>query len=338
MTARPSFLAALGAAAFLLSACSGEGAAPSGTDAGTETGTETGSEAADSPATPAATGPEAAAAQAPSPGDVIADYLPWDPDGDEVQTTESGLQYIVLSRGPEGAPSPTDRDRVTVRYEGRVARSGTTFDSAYERGQSATFPVSGVIRGWVEGLQLMSEGDSFLFYIPNDLAYGNQSRGPVIQAGDDLVFRVDLEKVLPAPEPREVSTEAWDTYTPWDSSREGIQTTESGLEYVVIAEGDSDKASPSGTDRVVVFYEGRLDATGEVFDSAYRRGQAAMFPANGLIPGWVEALQMMKPGDRWLLHIPAELAYGAQGTPGGEIPPDSDLNFEVELMDVLKVQ
>ncbi len=273
-----------------------------------------------------------------TPGAVIDDYLPWDATDEAVQTTESGLQYIILEDGPEGAPSPTDRDRVTVMYEGRVARSGEKFDSSYDRGSPATFPVSGVIRGWVEGLQLMSEGDSYLFHIPNALAYGNQSRGPVIAAGDDLVFRVDLQKVMPAPAPRAVNTEAWETYTPWDSAREGVVTTESGLEYVVLESGDADKASPTGSDRVVVFYEGRLDATGEVFDSAYKRGEAAIFPARGLIPGWVEALQLMKPGDHWLLHIPAELAYGQTGTPGGEIPPGSDLNFEIELMDVLSTQ
>lgn len=325
MIARPSLLAALGAAALLLAACSGEPVQP-------------GTEAATPPAETAAAASPASAPAAASPGDVIADYLPWDAASDAVQTTESGLQYIVLKDGPAEGRTPTDRDRVSVMYEGRIASSGETFDSAYERGSAATFPVSGVIRGWVEGLQLMSEGDEYLFYIPNALAYGNEARGPVIKAGDDLVFKVDLLEVIPAPAPREITAEAWSTYTPWDSSRDGIRTTESGLEYVVITEGDTTKPSPKGSDRVVVYYEGRLDATGAVFDSAYKRGEAAIFPASGLIPGWVEALQLMHPGDRWLLHIPSELAYGETGTPGGEIPPGSDLNFEVELMDVLSVQ
>ncbi|MCI4643418.1 MAG: FKBP-type peptidyl-prolyl cis-trans isomerase [Hyphomonadaceae bacterium] len=87
-----------------------------------------------------------------------------------------------------------------------------------------------------------------------------------------------------------------------------------------------------------MFYEGRLDATGDVFDSAYARNQPALFPAGGLIPGWVEALSLMKRGERWMIHVPSELAYGEEGTPDGVIPPESDLNFEVELMDVLPVQ
>ncbi|MEM7767473.1 MAG: FKBP-type peptidyl-prolyl cis-trans isomerase [Pseudomonadota bacterium] len=320
MTLRAAKYLVLGTAIGLLAACSAEAPAD--------------------PETPAASAETSSAEgeTAMGPGAVIDEYLPWDATDERVQITASGLQYIVLKEGPAEGAMPTDRDRVTVFYEGRVADSGEKFDSSYDRGSPATFPVGGVIRGWIEGLQLMSEGDEYLFYIPNDLAYGQQARGPVIKAGDDLVFKVDLQEVVPAPAPREISTEVWDTYTPWDPSRDGIQTTESGLQYYVIASGDPEKAMPTGSDRVVVYYEGRLDASGDVFDSAYRRGEAAIFPADGLIPGWVEALQLMRPGDRWLVHIPSELGYGARGTPGGEIPPGSDLNFEVELMDVLPVQ
>ena len=89
---------------------------------------------------------------------------------------------------------------------------------------------------------------------------------------------------------------------------------------------------------VVVHYEGRLAESGETFDSSFARGEAAIFPADRLIPGWVEALKLMKPGDRWLLQIPSELAYGEAGTPGGPIPPNADLVFEVEMMDVLPVR
>ena len=89
----------------------------------------------------------------------------------------------------------------------------------------------------------------------------------------------------------------------------------------------------------VVHYEGRFDETGEVFDSSFaqRRSQ----PCSGqreVIPGWTEALQMMRPGDRWLLHIPGDLAYGPLGRPTNVIPPNAALNFEVELLDVLNVR
>jgi len=268
----------------------------------------------------------------------FAPHIPWDPDRESVVRTESGLEYIIVERGDDGGLSPEARDTVEVHYEGRLARNGETFDSSFARGQRATFPLNGVIAGWTEGLQYMSEGDDAVFYIPADLAYGQNPRpGGLIQPGDDLIFRVALNKVFPAPPPKEVDAEAWETYTPWDSSREGVEKTESGLEYVVL-EAVDEGPSPNPEDRVVVFYEGRLDANGEVFDSAYDRQQPAILPAGRLIPGWVEALSLMKRGERWLIHVPSDLAYGEEGTPGGPIPPNSDLNFELELMDVLPVQ
>lgn len=270
---------------------------------------------------------------------IFAAHIPWDPEAEGVQSTESGLQYVILSEGGPDAASPTARDSVEVMYEGRLARTGETFDSSYARGQSASFPLGGVIAGWTEGLQLMSVGGDALFYIPADLAYGDTPRpGGIIRPGDDLIFRVELLNVEKAPEPRPTDDAAWTTNTPWESTREGIQATGSGLEYIVLASGAEDGASPNPNDRVVVFYEGRLDANGEVFDSAFQRGEPAIFPAGRLIPGWVEALALMKPGDRWLIHVPSDLAYGEEGTPGGPIPPGADLNFEVELVDVLPVR
>jgi len=211
------------------------------------------------------------------------------------------------------------------------------FDSSYQRGMASTFGVGQVISGWTEGLQLMSVGDEFVFYIPTDLGYGQNPRpGGVIKPGDDLIFRVELRQVVKAPEPRAVDTEAWAKYTPWNSDNEGVVKTESGMEYVVLASGNEEGISPEGGDNVVVYYEGRYADTGEVFDSAFQRGEAAIFPANRVIEGWQQALSLMKPGDRWLVHVPSDLGYGAAGY--GPIPPNAVLNFEVELMDVLPVQ
>lgn len=269
----------------------------------------------------------------------LGELVPWNPQRDGVQTTDSGLQYLVISEGPDAGITPTERDTVQVMYEGRIADSGEKFDSSYDRGSPARFAVNGVIAGWTEGLQLMSEGDKFVFFIPSSLGYGENPRpGGVIQPGDDLVFHVELQQVEQAPPPKEVDAAAWEKYTPWDSSLEGVQSTGSGLEYVVLESAEGENPSPSGGDTVVVYYEGRLDESGEVFDSAFARGEPALFPANRVIPGWVEALQLMERGDRWLIHLPADLAYGEEGTPGGPIPPNADLNFEVELMDVLKTE
>ena len=270
------------------------------------------------------------------PNDPLATYIPWDPDRADVQTTESGLQYVVVREGDEGGDMPGPRDRVSVMYDGRLT-DGTVFDSSYARGSTSTFGVDQVISGWTEGLQLMSLGDEFIFFIPTELGYGDSPRpGGVIKPGDDLIFRVELRQIVKAPEPRPTDDEAWAKYTPWNSDLSEIVKTGSGLEYVVLASGDETGTSPEGSDRVVVYYEGRFDQGGGVFDSAYKRGEPAMFPANRVIPGWVEALQLMQPGDRWLVHVPGDLAYGPNGN--GPIPPNAALNFEVELMDVVPVQ
>lgn len=113
-------------------------------------------------------------------------------------------------------------------------------------------------------------------------------------------------------------------------SEEGIQETDSGLQYRVIEEGAGE--SPGPDDQVRVHYEGRL-TNGTVFDSSFQRGQPATFPVGGVIPGWTEALQMMKPGAKYELFIPPALAYGEQGA-GDRIPPNSALVFEVELLEV----
>lgn len=271
------------------------------------------------------------------PVDILAQYLPWDSNRQGVQTTETGLQYIILQEGGVDGVSPGPRDTVTVMYDGRL-NDGTQFDSSYVRGAPASFGVNQVISGWTEGLQLMSVGDEFVFYIPSALGYGDSPRpGGVIKPGDDLVFRVALQAVEKAPEPRSVDAEAWAAYTPWDSERAEVVKTGSGLEYVVLARGDSAGISPKLSDMAVVFYEGRFDDGGAVFDSAFQRGETVMFPPSGVIPGWTEALQLMRPGDRWLIHVPGSLAYGPLGRPP-VIPPDAALNFEIELMDVVPVQ
>lgn len=111
----------------------------------------------------------------------------------------------------------------------------------------------------------------------------------------------------------------------------GVKVTASGLQYIVITEGTG--ATPTKDSVVKCHYKGNL-TTGEQFDSSIERGQPAEFPVTGVIPGWTEALQMMKVGSKYKLFVPAELGYGASGRPG--IPPNSVLVFEVELLDIVK--
>jgi FKBP-type peptidyl-prolyl cis-trans isomerase FklB len=113
-------------------------------------------------------------------------------------------------------------------------------------------------------------------------------------------------------------------------------TTASGLQYQVIASGPAGGRSPTANDSVTVHYIGMLP-NGTVFDSSVDRGAPATFGVSQVIPGWTEALQMMKPGDQWLIYIPARLGYGSQGA-GEKIPPNSDLIFKVALISISGAQ
>ena len=115
-----------------------------------------------------------------------------------------------------------------------------------------------------------------------------------------------------------------------NKQREGVKTLVSGLQYKVIKAGAGKK--PKLTDTVVTQYRGTL-IDGTEFDSSYRRGKPATFPVNGVIPGWVEALQLMEEGSKWQLFIPPNLAYGERGA-GRDIPPNSTLIFEIELISI----
>ena len=117
-----------------------------------------------------------------------------------------------------------------------------------------------------------------------------------------------------------------------NKQRPGVVTLPSGLQYEVINEGNVGKYAKA-TDQGKWHYEGTL-VDGTLFDSSIKRGQPAVFGVNQVIPGWVEALQLMPEGAKWKLYIPSDLAYGAQGA-GEMIPPHSTLIFEVELLEIL---
>jgi len=119
-------------------------------------------------------------------------------------------------------------------------------------------------------------------------------------------------------------------YLDQNSKKKGVVTTKSGLQYRVLTTGKG--ASPKVNSTVDVHYRGTL-VDGTEFDSSYSRGEPATFPVGNVIPGWTEALQLMKVGDKWEIAIPAELAYADQGAPP-VIPPSSALVFEVELLKI----
>ena len=116
-----------------------------------------------------------------------------------------------------------------------------------------------------------------------------------------------------------------------NSKKPGVKVLPSGLQFEVIYSGEG--RTPLVTSNVVTHYHGTF-VDGDVFDSSIERGEPAEFPVNRVIPGWTEALQLMKEGDKWRLVLPPDIAYGEKGAAGGLIPPNSVLVFEVELIEV----
>ena len=115
----------------------------------------------------------------------------------------------------------------------------------------------------------------------------------------------------------------------------GVKVTGSGLQYKVLTSGPAEGIPPGPSDEVKVNYEGKL-VDGTVFDSSYDRGQPAVLEVDHVIPAWTEALQMMRPGDTWMIYVPAAIGYGEEGAGDGKIPPGAALIFKIELISVQK--
>ena len=129
----------------------------------------------------------------------------------------------------------------------------------------------------------------------------------------------------------ETELETGEAFLKENAKKEGVKTTASGLQYKVLKEGEG--KSPKATDTVKVHYKGTL-IDGKEFDSSYKRGEPIEFPLNRVIPGWTEGVQLMKEGAKYQFTIPSKIGYGERGTPGGPIPPNATLIFEVELIQV----
>jgi FKBP-type peptidyl-prolyl cis-trans isomerase len=247
-----------------------------------------------------------------------------------VKRTASGLQYEILAEGGEGGVSPEPEDIVEVHYVGTLI-DGTEFDSSHARGAAARFQLGRVIPGWIEGLQLMSEGDRYRFYIPSDLAYGQEGRpGSPIGPNAALIFDVELLGVANAERNAAKSAQ----FLAANAKKPGVKATPSGLQYESLAEGPAGGAKPTDESRVVAHYVAML-VSGEEIDST-RRAPAppefmlTQFPVEGV----VEGLQLMSAGDTYRFVVPPELAFGAQGTPDSLVGPNEALVFEVELVEV----
>ncbi|WP_058834751.1 FKBP-type peptidyl-prolyl cis-trans isomerase [Luteimonas abyssi] len=148
----------------------------------------------------------------------------------------------------------------------------------------------------------------------------------VMQVMQGLATRMQARQAADA----QARIEEAETFLAENAGKDGVEVTESGLQYEVLTAGEG--TAPTANDRVRVHYEGRL-LDGTVFDSSIERGEPVEFALAEIIPGWQEGLQLMQPGAKYRLWIPAAQAYGEQGA--GPIPPNAALQFEVELLEVL---
>jgi FKBP-type peptidyl-prolyl cis-trans isomerase len=236
--------------------------------------------------------------------------------------TPTGLASKVLTPGT-GKEHPSREDTVKVHYTGWMTDCWK-FDSSVDRHQPASFPLAGVIPGWTEGVQLMVEGEKRRFWIPGNLAYGDNPN-PRRPYGM-LVFDVELlgiTKPVPPPPPPEVPADV-------KAPPKGAKTTKSGISYKVLKKGTG-KDHPTPTSTVSVHYSG-WTTDGKMFDSSVTRGQPASFPLNGVIPGWTEGVQLMVVGEKTRFWIPGKLAYGDKPERPGA--PAGMLVFDIELLGI----
>ena len=152
-----------------------------------------------------------------------------------------------------------------------------------------------------------------------------EARAAIMQLQSELQAKAQAK----AAQEGEANKKEGDAFLAANKGKEGVVTLPSGLQYKILKEGTGPK--PTASDSVVCNYKGTL-INGTEFDSSYKRGEPATFPVTGVIKGWTEALQLMPIGSKWQLFVPSDLAYGARGTPGGPIGPNSTLVFEVELI------
>ena len=272
------------------------------------------------------------------------DYRPPFPgDCRTMNKTATGVRYIPIVNGDINAGSPSADATIVVNYEAFLADTGGLIDSSYSRGESSVYQISELIDGWAEAVQLMNPGDEWLVYVPAAQAFGSEPLGDLIPANSDLVYRVHLEGFLSAmdlaqatedaPPPVGPDMAAWQASFPWDPDRVNATPLPSGVSIVVLEKSAAEGPSPVEGEQVVLHYEGRIAETSTFFDSSWSRGEPAVFEAGTLVPGFNEALALMMPGDRFLVHIPADQAYGDEGR-GEDIPPGADLMFQIELLEV----
>ncbi len=243
----------------------------------------------------------------------------WGCNGDGTRVTDEGLEITDTEVGT--GEEAQDGDFLTIHFRGTL-EDGQVFESTFERDEPIVVQVGKgqlPIQGWDEGMIGMREGGKRSLVIPPNLAFGEEGVPGFIPGGEDIHMDIELVSIVKPP-------------TPWDYDESELETTESGLQYHVYEEGSGEK--PEAGDTVSVHYSGYLE-DGTMFDSSALRDQTFVFQVGQgqVIPGWDEGLLDMSVGEKRILVIPPELAYGDQGA-GEVIPPNTTIIFDVELVEI----
>lgn len=235
-----------------------------------------------------------------------------------IEQSTSGLRWTIVKEG-KGKKLESGM-KVKVHYTG-FFEDMTLFDSSLERNQpiEITLGRGMVIKGWEEGLSYLREGDKARLWIPYQLAYGEQGRGP-IPGRTDLIFDVEVIEASDITRAK-----------PYNVAGKDTLTAESGLRYIIVSPGTGNY--PANGDIVQVHYSGYL-TDGTLFDSSVERDQPFQFVLGQgqVITGWDEGIALMQKGAKYRFIIPPDMAYGDRAT--GPIPAGSTLIFDVELLEI----
>jgi len=246
----------------------------------------------------------------------------------DVKSTASGIYYTIETPGT-GDSSPDGGSLITAHYTGKLL-DGTVFDSSVERGDPLKFPLNQVVPGWQEAIPMLKKGGKGTFIIPSKLAYGERGAGKIIKPNSVLTFDIELidfvDQAAATAKQNTLDQGLIATYI----KDKGLTTaqTASGIHYIIEKEGKGD--NPNLESKVTVHYHGTL-LDGTVFDSSVDRGETISFGLRQVIPGWQEAIPLLKKGGKGKFIIPSSMAYGDREQ--GKIPANSVLVFDVELFD-----
>lgn len=263
-------------------------------------------------------------------------------DDPDLKELEPGVKYRDLREGT-GDPCPKGAT-VKINYTGWLS-DGTIFDSTKstkdkdKSGKPVEFALGSLIQGWQIGIPGMKPGGSRKLVISPEKGYGAAGSPPKVPPASTLIFEVELVAVAPPARPRRTPaptdlTKLFDGTSPGAEDSDLKAIGDKGLKYRDLKEGNGDMVPPGGLGNVTVDYIG-WTTNGKMFDTSWKEGRKSFStPLSKVIPGWQQGLAGMKVGGIRKLVIPPALGYGNEGAGGGEIPPNSTLIFEIELLDV----